>query len=445
MRAPYAHDSRVFIGRHLVSVLLAILTGWTPSALGGARIRVVDTNVDAGAQPDIVCTPAGETLIVYRATGTGAPLNLARLDASGVHISALITQPSSINPRSPSIALDSQGGANIACMDQNTGKLAYILVSPAFGQQVAFIAASPKASLDPVIAMDEFDRPFIAFKTIEGEPHGARFDVQSGGWAISPLPGPSRTPDAGRTVTGAVDRQNRPMAACVDLMGPLVLVTGGEVGWTYRTYGSRGGLTINSGPALAFDSMNAPHTAIVENGELAILRFGILGATDLYRLESPLAARLSRHALRIGANDRICAAYLNLRTLSVEVAARTAVWSTTIVEQPIEATAPVLAIDRNGKWVIVYTDITRRQLKVAAEAWWEFARPDFNDDGHVDGADLQHFAACAIGPKITQREAACLDADLDGDRDVDQSDFAVYQRCFRGAELPADRDCADGQ
>jgi hypothetical protein len=34
-------------------------------------------------------------------------------------------------------------------------------------------------------------------------------------------------------------------------------------------------------------------------------------------------------------------------------------------------------------------------------------------------------------------------ADFDADNDVDQSDFAIFQRCISGEGNPADSDCAD--
>ena len=68
-------------------------------------------------------------------------------------------------------------------------------------------------------------------------------------------------------------------------------------------------------------------------------------------------------------------------------------------------------------------------------------RADFNADGFVDQADLDHFQVCHSGPGV-QPASACLDARLDDDQDVDQSDFGLLQRCLSG-DLPLDLHCAD--
>lgn len=78
---------------------------------------------------------------------------------------------------------------------------------------------------------------------------------------------------------------------------------------------------------------------------------------------------------------------------------------------------------------------------------------DFNEDGHVDGADLELFEHCVTGPAIAYAAGAfptactlqpdsdgVIAADFDADGDVDQTDFGVLQRCFSG-EGPADSAC----
>jgi parallel beta-helix repeat protein len=84
---------------------------------------------------------------------------------------------------------------------------------------------------------------------------------------------------------------------------------------------------------------------------------------------------------------------------------------------------------------------------------------DFDDDGYVDGNDLDVFEACATGPTIPYNPAALLNtdsgctltpdadgriaADFDADGDVDFADFAVLQRCFSGESNAAAPNCAD--
>lgn len=66
-------------------------------------------------------------------------------------------------------------------------------------------------------------------------------------------------------------------------------------------------------------------------------------------------------------------------------------------------------------------------------------RPDLNLDGNVNAQDFALFLPCAGGPNIPVSEA-CKIADFDGDSDVDQVDFGIYQRCFSG-ETPATHGC----
>jgi len=65
---------------------------------------------------------------------------------------------------------------------------------------------------------------------------------------------------------------------------------------------------------------------------------------------------------------------------------------------------------------------------------------DFDGDGDVDQSDFGVFQACASGPAMPAPDD-CDQADLDSDGDVDQSDFGVFQRCLSGPDVPADAGC----
>ena len=80
---------------------------------------------------------------------------------------------------------------------------------------------------------------------------------------------------------------------------------------------------------------------------------------------------------------------------------------------------------------------------------------DFDQDGDVDQADVQIFAACLTGPAISydphHLPQGCaltpdgnghIAADFNQDGAVDMHDFGVFQRCYSGANKPADPDCA---
>lgn len=71
-----------------------------------------------------------------------------------------------------------------------------------------------------------------------------------------------------------------------------------------------------------------------------------------------------------------------------------------------------------------------------------FAPPDFDQDCDVDHGDYALFESCASGPDVPL-DPGCEDRDLDSDNDVDHSDFGIFQRCLSGENNPADPDCAD--
>jgi hypothetical protein len=73
---------------------------------------------------------------------------------------------------------------------------------------------------------------------------------------------------------------------------------------------------------------------------------------------------------------------------------------------------------------------------------------DFDRDGDVDTAvDYAKFEACSTGPAIAGPPEGCTTeefgrADVDADGDVDQADFAVFERCYSGTDVPANPDCS---
>jgi hypothetical protein len=67
---------------------------------------------------------------------------------------------------------------------------------------------------------------------------------------------------------------------------------------------------------------------------------------------------------------------------------------------------------------------------------------DFDNDGDVDGDDVDAFEACASGPGVPL-PPACDARDFDNDGDADQSDLGIVQRCYTGENVPGDPGCAD--
>ncbi len=68
-------------------------------------------------------------------------------------------------------------------------------------------------------------------------------------------------------------------------------------------------------------------------------------------------------------------------------------------------------------------------------------KPDMNGDGDVDQEDFGVFQRCLSG-NLPQPEPSCATAKMDGDGDVDEQDFLIFFECMSGADTAAVRTCA---
>jgi hypothetical protein len=67
---------------------------------------------------------------------------------------------------------------------------------------------------------------------------------------------------------------------------------------------------------------------------------------------------------------------------------------------------------------------------------------DMDGDGDVDQSDFGLFQVCLSGVGVQQTEPGCQDAKLDDDEDVDRDDAAVFSQCVSGPGIPGDPQCA---
>ncbi|MDM8007324.1 MAG: hypothetical protein QUV05_14385 [Phycisphaerae bacterium] len=68
---------------------------------------------------------------------------------------------------------------------------------------------------------------------------------------------------------------------------------------------------------------------------------------------------------------------------------------------------------------------------------------DLDGDGDVDQTDFGLLQTCYSGNGIIQTAPACADAIMDADGDVDPEDFALFLGCLSGPGVEADEHCAD--
>jgi hypothetical protein len=68
---------------------------------------------------------------------------------------------------------------------------------------------------------------------------------------------------------------------------------------------------------------------------------------------------------------------------------------------------------------------------------------DLDGDGDVDASDYGHFQICMKGSLVHQDDPACAGALLDHDSDVDGYDTTVFLNCMSGTGIPADVYCAE--
>lgn len=106
----------------------------------------------------------------------------------------------------------------------------------------------------------------------------------------------------------------------------------------------------------------------------------------------------------------------------------------------ISPSAPLYVVFRHGVEACAHCTALNN---VGARLAHDRAPADLTFDRFVDQWDFEQFAACFTGPGIAWTDPCCQGADLDGDGDIDMNDHGVFQRCYAGAEVVADSDCAE--
>ncbi|MGQ9648792.1 MAG: hypothetical protein ACUVXJ_01630 [Phycisphaerae bacterium] len=70
-------------------------------------------------------------------------------------------------------------------------------------------------------------------------------------------------------------------------------------------------------------------------------------------------------------------------------------------------------------------------LRVGAKFW-----PDVDDDGDIDQTDFASFQRCYTGSEAGSLSEGCERFDREADLDVDAADFEAFEKCSTGAGVP---------
>lgn len=426
-----------------VAVLVALVAslGWA-----AVPVRVVDTQVDpVRCQVDLFYDVARDQTVVAYPHVLTATFRVARV-ASCQEIEYRALYEQGVTGLDVSLARDSLG--LLSAVHRSLGDplgplgLRYTLDGgPMFGLSTIAIDGTTKGRA-PVFALDGHDRPYVAFCRMDGQPSLATFDVRRGRWVVAPVPGPRMAAPEARFLSLALDHQDRPVVAWYDENSSVSVATLGSGGWSSRSCRMEADPPIDSsGLCVAVDSVDVPWVAFSTVQGLLVLRFNVLNVVT--QVAAPgVQALLSPHAMVVDPANRIRIGFYNQVDRSVYVAANDFGWSSTLVESNVSAHSVSIALGSLNRWIVAYCEVDHQQIRLAGLGLWGTVQADFDCDGRVSTTDRDHFEACATGPSIPQFDANCLNADFDRDCDVDQDDFAVFQRCWSGGDS-ADVHCAD--
>jgi hypothetical protein len=68
---------------------------------------------------------------------------------------------------------------------------------------------------------------------------------------------------------------------------------------------------------------------------------------------------------------------------------------------------------------------------------------DFDEDGDVDLDDFASLQLCLGAEHVSQNNPGCVEADLNDDNNVDQTDLQEFMGCMNGSGIPPAQGCLD--
>lgn len=112
----------------------------------------------------------------------------------------------------------------------------------------------------------------------------------------------------------------------------------------------------------------------------------------------------------------------------------------------IDVGPQALMIENFRSGFVMDTFMRNQEVRLALEKVFSFQAgvpPDFDGDGDVDQSDFGMFQVCITGPDMGPPEPGCERADFDYDTDVDADDFEIFEFCSSGPAIAYPEECKE--
>lgn len=358
--------------RLLVGTALFVCLAIVQPVRAAINIRTLETLPSIPSTqigPDIVFD-GPNCVVAYPNLMLPAPaLKIATLDCVGPRIH---TANSPTSGAYACLGIDSTGQVSLLHRSTAFPEVAFTLDAGLFPKSQTKAIAGTLNAADLAMAMDAQARPYVAYTDTAQHLCLATFNVRTGTWQVQNLSMMPLVSSSGsrRSVAVALDNQQRPIIAYIDINGSVVVLIHDGTQWLKRTTSGRtyGG----TGLSLA---CTADNTILVATGawsptQLVLLRFNglnigteVISTANADFLQSP-------HSMGIDAAGVVRVAYFDFATSArVRLATReSGTWTfTTIATIGLgdSSNGPSLAIGPDNQWAVAYYDNNLRAVRAA--------------------------------------------------------------------------------
>ena len=420
------------------AVGLVLLIVVCPAADAGVMIRPVGSALgDSSANPDVAFGLSGELTVAY-CDVPNESLNLLEV-ACGPVLPLVVEDYVSCESWS-SLEHDALGRMTVIYPD-GEGQVVFAWdAGPPFGIQTISLEHT-QGVMEADHALDTVGRAYIGYARGDGVVELTWFDTVSGTWVQDWPGGPLSDPGDDALMSVAVNQQDEVLIAYVSEDRTIVLCAKALGGWMVREYELEVPTKGLGGVGLAVDVNGDPCVAYVASSRVKVARFGPSAVTTEEVDMSKGGCLLGAHSLAIDFAGRMRLTYLKKVDESIWLALNDFGWVTGQLDAGVGEPRPAVALDDQGRWVVVYRDDTHDLLKIAS-ASVDLGNPfgDYNCDGYLDLVDHAPLLSCLAGPEVLHVPQDndvpwhdCLSFfEWDEDGDIDLADYGGFQAEFGG-------------